>query len=95
MVAGRVEERGGELDFEGFGALDEIHERRVGDGEVAEEFGGGLREFGLGLDQVGVGLGVFDERGRGADFAREELWRLRRRVAGCAGVAFKRERVLR
>ncbi len=81
VVAGGVKERGGELDFEGLGALDEIDERRSGDGEVAEELGGGLGEFGLGLDEVVVGLGVFDQCGRGADLAGEELRRLRRR--GC------------
>ncbi len=32
VVAGGVEERGGELDFEGFGALDEIDERGGGGG---------------------------------------------------------------
>ena len=32
----------------------------------------GLFQHGAGLDQVLVGLGVFDQRGRGADFAREQ-----------------------
>ena len=72
VVAGGVEERGGELDFEGFGALDQVHEGRGGDGVVGEDFGSGLGEFGLGFDEVGVRLRVFDERGRGADFAGEE-----------------------
>ncbi len=73
VVAGGVEERGGELDFEGFGALDEIDERRGGGRLVVEELGGGLREIGLGLDEVVAGLGVFDEGGRGVDLAGEEL----------------------
>ena len=41
-------------------------------GMSLEEFGGGLGELGLGLDEVVVGLGVFDQRGRGADLAGEE-----------------------
>ena len=50
VVAGGVEERGGELDFEGFGALDEIDERRGGGmARLAEEFGGGLGELGAGF----------------------------------------------
>ena len=47
--------------------------RALGDRHVAEQLGGGLREFGLGLDRVVVGLGVFDQGGRGADLAGEEL----------------------
>ena len=48
----------------------------TGDGaerDVLEKLSSGLSEFGARLDQVLVGLGVFDEGGRGADFAREEV----------------------
>ncbi len=40
--------------------------------DFAENLICGMAELGLGLDEVGVGLGVFDERGSGADIAREE-----------------------
>ena len=40
--------------------------------QVFEQLGGGLGELGAGLDEVIAGLGVFDERGRGADLAGEE-----------------------
>ena len=72
MVADGVEERRGEFDFEGLGALDQVDDGSVSDGAVGEQFCGCLGEFGLGLDLVLVGLGVFDEGGRGADFAGEE-----------------------
>ena len=45
---------------------------RAAMGSFGEQIGGGLVEFGARLDQVLVWLGVFDERGRGADFAGEE-----------------------
>ena len=41
VVAGGVEEGGGELDFERLGALNEVDERGGGDGQVFEDFGGG------------------------------------------------------
>ena len=72
-MAGPVDQGGGEFDFEGFGALDEIDDGRWGGRYAVEEFCGCLFEFGARLDQVLVGLGVFDERGGGADFAREEV----------------------
>jgi len=72
VVAGGVEKGGGELDLERLGALDEIDERSGGGRQVLEELGGGASEIGPGLDEVFAGLGVFDEGGRGADFACEE-----------------------
>jgi hypothetical protein len=72
VMAGGIEERGSDFDFEGFGALDEIDERSGGGGLVVEELGGGLREIGVGLDEVVAGLGVFDEGGRRVDLATEE-----------------------
>ena len=39
----------------------------------AEDLRGGLGELGAGLDLVVVGLGVFDQRGRGADLAGEQV----------------------
>ena len=71
MVAGGVEERGGELDFEGFGALDEIDERgSLRRGWSPRSSAAAWASSACGLNEVFVGLGVFDERGRGADFAR-------------------------
>ena len=73
MVRGGVEQRGGKLDFEGLGALDEIDHGGYGDGLAAEQFGGGLGEFRASADFVVVGLGVFDQGGGGAEFAGEEM----------------------
>ena len=56
MVAGGVEERGGQLDFERFGALHQVDQGRVAMGASAEQFGRGLRQLGAGLDLVFVGL---------------------------------------
>ena len=42
-------------------------------GWLGEEFLGGLGEFGASLDFVVVGLGVFDQRGSGADLAVRRL----------------------
>ncbi len=74
VVAGGVEQRGGQLDFQGFGALDQVDEPELSAmGMVGQEFGGGLGQFGAGLDLVFVGLGVFDQGGSGADLAGEQL----------------------
>ncbi len=72
VVAGGIKERRREFDFERFGALNQIHERRRRNGQIFENFRCGLRQLGLGLDKVGIRLGVFDQRRRGADLAREE-----------------------
>ena len=73
VVAGGVEERGGELDFEGFGAFDELHKRGIVNGHVAKKIGSSLGKVGLGFDQVFVRLGVFDQRGSGADLTDKKL----------------------
>ena len=73
VVGGGVEEGGGQLDFEGLGALDEIDDGGWGDGVGSEELGGGLGEFGASLGLIGVGLGVFHEGGGSVDGAGEEL----------------------
>ncbi len=72
VVADGIEERRGKLDFERFGALDQIHQGRRRNGQVLEQLCGRWREFGLGFDEVGIGLGVFDQRRRSADFAGEK-----------------------
>src|ERR1019366_2873253 len=73
VVAGGVEQRRGQFDFESLGTLDQIDDGRVGDGQVAENFGGGLGEVGTGLEFVVVGLGVLDQRGRGAHLAGKQV----------------------
>ena len=83
VVGGGVKERGGQFDFEGFSALDEVDYGGVGDGDLGEESGGGLGEIGLGLDGILIGFGVLDQGGGGADFAGEE-------VGGFGGEAFLR-----
>ena len=49
VVAGRVKQRRGQLDFQGLGALDQIDDRRGGDGMLGEDLDGGLGQFGAGL----------------------------------------------
>ncbi len=66
-----VEERGGELDFEGSGGLDEVDDGGGLDGLVGHQLGGGGAEFGAGGDGVLAGRGVFDQGGRGFDLAEE------------------------
>ena len=72
VVAGPVDQGGGEFDFEGFGAFDEVDYGRWRGRSSLEKLRSGLFEFGARLDQILVGLGVFDEGGGGADFAGEE-----------------------
>ena len=45
VVAGGVEQRGGQLDFEGFGVFDQIDNWGRGNGLVFKKLGGGLRQF--------------------------------------------------
>ena len=72
MGAGPVDQGGGEFDFEGFRALDEIDHWRWRAGAcVLRDFCRCFFEFSARLDEVLVGLGVFDERGGGADFTGE------------------------
>ena len=74
VVCGGVKERGGKLDFKALGALDKI-DHCVGQSfgwDLRQNFSGGLGEFGLGLGGVFIGLGVFDQRGGAAEFARKE-----------------------
>ena len=79
VMAGRVEQRRGQLDFERLGALDQIDQRAPrAMGRSFENSAAAWASSALGLDLVVVGLGVFDQRGRGADFAGEEAGRLRR-----------------
>ena len=74
VVAGGVEQRGGQLDFKGFGALDQIDHcvRQAIGGSGARSSAAAWASQLAGFDLVGVGLGVFDQRGGGADFAGEE-----------------------
>ncbi len=72
MVAGGVEEGRGQLDFEGFGAFDQIDEGSCGDGLASEQLCGGLGQLGAGLLFVGVGLGVFDQGWGGVNGPREQ-----------------------
>ena len=73
VVADRVKQGGGQLDFKGFGALDEVDEGGFRDGQASQEFLGGGGELDAGFELVGVGVGVFDEGGRGADLAVAEV----------------------
>ena len=52
MVAGPVDQRGRQFDFEGFGALDQIDDGRRCDGAAGQKFRGGLLQLGPGLHQV-------------------------------------------
>jgi hypothetical protein len=56
-----------------------------------QQLGRGLASARPGLDQVVVGLGVLDQRGRGADFAGEQL---RGFAASGRGRAFRQTRRL-
>ena len=42
VVAGGVEQRGGQLDFKRLGALNQVHQRRRGDGQTLQNLSGGL-----------------------------------------------------
>ena len=66
-VAMRVEEAGGELDFEGFVVLEEVDDGGRVDRLVAHELVSSLREVGAACAEIGRGDSVFDEGGGSAD----------------------------
>ena len=72
-MAGGVKQRGGQFHFERFGPLHQVDQRRLIDGHIAEQIGGGLGELGTGLDFVIIRLSILDQRGRGAHLAGEPL----------------------
>ncbi len=63
VVADGVEQRGRQLDFERFGAFNQIDDRGLSDEKIAQDFAGGAGQFGAGQDFVFAGLGIFDQRG--------------------------------
>ncbi len=83
MIAGPVDQRRGQLYFQCLRAFDEINHRCCSGGQPMQQLGGGVFKLAPRLDQVLVGLGIFDEGGRGADFAGEQ-------VGGFGGKAFLR-----
>ena len=72
-MTGGVKQCGGQFDFEAFRALHQIDQRRIGDRPAGEKFGSGLGQLGAGLHLVFIGLGIFDERGGGADLRGQKL----------------------
>jgi hypothetical protein len=73
VVAGRVEQRGRQFDFEGFGAFHQIHQRRLRNWSLRKQFRRHLAKCRLGLHPVRVGFGVLHQRGCGVDLAEEQI----------------------
>ncbi len=63
MAADGIEECGGELDLERFGALDEIDQRGRGGRHVFQQLSGGAGKVCVGLDEVIAGLRILTRVG--------------------------------
>ena len=62
-----------QLHFQRFGPLHQVHQRRGRGSAPCSTSAAACLKFGPRLNQVLVGFGIFHQRGRGADFAGQQI----------------------